>query len=637
LRRWAKFGGFAWLFVFALATPSFAQGPITFQYIYDDLNQLTRVVDSTGVTIQYIYDSVGNIQQVIRSTISTGTLAILSFTPQTAAVGATIMIQGQGFSTSPSANVVMFNGIAGTVVSATSSTLMVTIPTNATSGLISITVNGQTVNSGSPVTIIQVPIITSLSVKSGLFNTVVPNLIVTGVNFTGGTFSFGTSALAIASASINPEGTAATLSINIGSTAGTFALIANNAFGSSTNLPLPSNRFTVVDPNSTALGANGFPAALDAAFGVDPLDANAVLILPTLREAESLTFSVLNGAVAGITLQETESTTFSALNAPISGGASITETESVTYSVQNTTVIGAPIHETESVMLSILNGVVAGASINETESVNYSALNGAVAGTALRETESMTVSVLNGAVAGASLRETESLNLSVLNGVVAGNSIHETESLTLSVLNGADNGAFLRETESMNYSVENSETSSLTAALKSPTEQPRGIGNGGQPRGGSSGPIVNPVVDSDGDGLPDWVEVLIGTDPFNPDTDGDGLSDGDELLIYHTNPLNPDSDGDGYSDGDELNAGSDPLNPLSTPLFPHGVGGAALNPNNQNSPVRSPQASKQGDNYVRQKSEKSNTKQSSAARKTIARSGFSAGLLRWWKGPGTNF
>lgn len=32
-------------------------------------------------------------------------------------------------------------------------------------------------------------------------------------------------------------------------------------------------------------------------------------------------------------------------------------------------------------------------------------------------------------------------------------------------------------------------------------------------------------VDTDGDGIPDASEVLLGTDPMNPDTDGDGLND----------------------------------------------------------------------------------------------------------------
>jgi hypothetical protein len=35
--------------------------------------------------------------------------------------------------------------------------------------------------------------------------------------------------------------------------------------------------------------------------------------------------------------------------------------------------------------------------------------------------------------------------------------------------------------------------------------------------------------DSDGDGLGDGREILLGTDPLNPDTDGDGILDGDEV------------------------------------------------------------------------------------------------------------
>lgn len=42
--------------------------------------------------------------------------------------------------------------------------------------------------------------------------------------------------------------------------------------------------------------------------------------------------------------------------------------------------------------------------------------------------------------------------------------------------------------------------------------------------------------DSDGDGLKDWEEVLLGTDPHNPDTDGDGTSDGKEVAAGR-NPL----------------------------------------------------------------------------------------------------
>ena len=36
--------------------------------------------------------------------------------------------------------------------------------------------------------------------------------------------------------------------------------------------------------------------------------------------------------------------------------------------------------------------------------------------------------------------------------------------------------------------------------------------------------------------------------------------------VYGTDPTNRDTDGDGFTDGEEAEAGSDPLDPLSTPL-----------------------------------------------------------------------
>jgi hypothetical protein len=36
---------------------------------------------------------------------------------------------------------------------------------------------------------------------------------------------------------------------------------------------------------------------------------------------------------------------------------------------------------------------------------------------------------------------------------------------------------------------------------------------------------TNDSIDSDGDGIPDTAEKVLGTDPLNPDTDGDGIND----------------------------------------------------------------------------------------------------------------
>jgi hypothetical protein len=67
------------------------------------------------------------------------------------------------------------------------------------------------------------------------------------------------------------------------------------------------------------------------------------------------------------------------------------------------------------------------------------------------------------------------------------------------------------------------------------------------------------LADFDGDGLTNFQELMVyGTDIRKADTDGDGLSDGDEVNLYHTNPLLADSDGDGLRDGLEIQTGSDP-------------------------------------------------------------------------------
>ena len=74
----------------------------------------------------------------------------------------------------------------------------------------------------------------------------------------------------------------------------------------------------------------------------------------------------------------------------------------------------------------------------------------------------------------------------------------------------------------------------------------------------SNAVVVVFVVDSDGDGLSNYEEQLLGTDPQNRDTDGDGLTDYEEVRVYETSPKVADSDGDGYSDGIEVRMGGDP-------------------------------------------------------------------------------
>lgn len=95
------------------------------------------------------------------------------------------------------------------------------------------------------------------------------------------------------------------------------------------------------------------------------------------------------------------------------------------------------------------------------------------------------------------------------------------------------------------------------------------------------------ALDTDGDGLTDDEEAILGTNPNLSDTDGDGISDYQEVNFDGNGAYNPfhpvnnpsgtdtdatisDTDGDGVSDGQEQNFGGNPLDSGSTPNLPIG-------------------------------------------------------------------
>ena len=67
------------------------------------------------------------------------------------------------------------------------------------------------------------------------------------------------------------------------------------------------------------------------------------------------------------------------------------------------------------------------------------------------------------------------------------------------------------------------------------------------------------TADTDADGLTNWREYLLGTDPLNRDTNGNGVADGIEASNGSSDGGNPDTDGDGVANWVELARGTDPF------------------------------------------------------------------------------
>ncbi|HUB79747.1 MAG TPA: IPT/TIG domain-containing protein [Bryobacteraceae bacterium] len=227
---------------------SAAYGQVNFRYFYDGNGQLFRVLDSSGNLLEYDYDASGNPTQIRRSTVGAGSLAILNVVPARGVAGATVTIYGQNFSTTASGDTVLFNGVAATVVSASSTALVVSVPAGVTTGPVSVTVNGSTVTSGTlNFTVPNLPTITSISPNLGYDGQTV-SVTVQGTNLANANFQFlGTAGIQVSSVSYTGN-TQANFTATVGQGGGVSVLVAGNDFGQSTSVASNGNIFHVYNP-----------------------------------------------------------------------------------------------------------------------------------------------------------------------------------------------------------------------------------------------------------------------------------------------------------------------------------------------------------------------------------------------------
>lgn len=108
---------------------------------------------------------------------------ITSLSPASGTPGTIVTLTGTGFSTTAANNKVLFNGKEAAITAATSTELTVTVPADAGTGAVTVSVNGATVAAGPVFTYIEPAKITSIDKTEGAYNSII---IITGTGFGNG-------------------------------------------------------------------------------------------------------------------------------------------------------------------------------------------------------------------------------------------------------------------------------------------------------------------------------------------------------------------------------------------------------------------------------------------------------------------
>ncbi len=454
-----------------------ALGPMTYRYFYDELNQLVKVVDSHGNVVEYVYDEVGNMLEVKSGKVAS-TLAIFGITPEKGGPATLVSVQGQGFSANAAGEAVSFNGIPAIVESATGGEIRVRVPAQATSGSITVQVNGESASSPHPFTVVPLPLIASLSQRYLPTPVAGIDIRVQGQNLGGSAFAFEPRfeppKVDVVSASVNGAGTEAILHLNVdGPAGGTFILVAANAAGASSGFPDTGNSVVLVRGGAGDADGDGLPDVQELVLGTNPYNPD----------------SDKDGYSDGL---------------EVALGSNPLDPASIPVFARF-----APLSYSPSFSLFEKAKPVSMDSVAQAFGMPWS----------LRNTR---------------IPDTSPAALSAFGPVYSFGNSHQPPPDSLSTRLSSGSAFFSLGNLRTPLDFEGIPHAPKQMAFTSP------ISVRNQIAPPALGIHTGVYPDSDGDGLPDIAEVLYGTDPFNPDTDGDGFPDGVEVA-GHADPRDPGS------------------------------------------------------------------------------------------------
>src|SRR5579859_6494933 len=226
--------------------------------------------------------------------------SITSLNPTSGLVGATVTITGVNFGATQGTSTVRFNGTGTTATSWTATSIVVPVPTGATTGNVVVTVGGVASNGVNFTVTAPGPGITSLNPTSGLVGTAVT---ITGANF-GATQ--GTSTVKFNGTSATPTSWSATsiiVPVPTGATSGNVVVTvggtASNGVSFTVTVPPPS--ITSLNPTSGFLGTSVTITGTNfgATRGTSTVKFNGTTATPTSWSASSIIAPVPTGGTTG--------------------------------------------------------------------------------------------------------------------------------------------------------------------------------------------------------------------------------------------------------------------------------------------------------------------------------------------------
>jgi uncharacterized protein DUF4038/IPT/TIG domain-containing protein/collagenase-like protein with putative collagen-binding domain len=233
------------------------------------------------------------------ATVTTAVPSITSLNPNSGVVGTSVTITGTNFGATQGTSTVTFSGTVATPTSWSATSIVVPIPTGATTGNVVVTVGGVS-SAGVAFTVLPTPSITSLSPTSGLVG--VP-VTITGTSF-GATQ--GASSVKFNGITATPTSWSATsivVPVPTGATTGSVVVtvggVASNSASFTVTIPAPS--ITSLNPNSGAVGTSVTITGTNfgTTQGTSTITFNGTAVTPASWSASSIVAPVPAGAATG--------------------------------------------------------------------------------------------------------------------------------------------------------------------------------------------------------------------------------------------------------------------------------------------------------------------------------------------------